>query len=90
MELRCLLCGENVHIKRTCTCPLGEHLLEKHPEIQIGYYSTREKKGNQEKQKERPVKVLIDDCLCCDCCECTETKSQLQSQCFRYEIMYFI
>ncbi|CAH1099839.1 unnamed protein product [Psylliodes chrysocephalus] len=38
--LKCELCGEELQVN--CTCPLGKHLLEHHPDVDLTFFSSYE------------------------------------------------
>ncbi|CAG9836613.1 unnamed protein product [Diabrotica balteata] len=41
-HLKCQLCGEKLQVTSNCLCTLGEHLLAKHPDVELTFFTSLE------------------------------------------------
>lgn len=62
---QCKLCGEKFYVNPYCPCVFGDHLLEKHPELQLSFFSS------EPKDKQR------NNCHCCSCIDYRRKKRSI-------------
>lgn len=64
---QCKLCGEKFNVRPYCPCVFGDHLLEKHPELQFTFFTC---------ERKNKAKLHRNNCDCCVCCERKKKKSK--------------